>query len=117
MPKIHVKKIAVYLGISAFIYVTVICGLYFMQRSFIYMPSKTFPNPADYSFVKAQQVKTITQDELSLVGWQIKRANENMPIIVWFHGNAQDYSVRSYYAEHFANKGYGVILAGYRGYA
>ena len=62
-----------------------------------------------------QLIKIPVADDLTLSSWYKPPAN-NMPVILYLHGNAGHIGYRMYLARHFLAAGFGVLLLEYRGY-
>lgn len=56
-----------------------------------------------------------TADGLTLNGW-FHAARDNRPTIVYFHGNSGHHGQRAVLVQPYLDAGYGILLAGYRGY-
>ena len=93
-------------------YVLFIVALYFLQRTLIYFPDKSRPIPVE----NVEIVHVNTVDGLDLEGWYFAAKDTSKPVVVFFHGNAGNHGLRIYKAQYYLNAGYGVLLAGYRGY-
>lgn len=103
-------------GYTVLVYVALALGLFLAQRSMIFFPSREAPELRTYGAEGVMQtVRVETADGLSLTGW-LAPPGPDKPIIVWFHGNAADHGARFYFARPYIEAGYGVLLAGYRGY-
>ncbi len=100
------------LTIAILAYILFVATLFVMQRSMIYFPDKFRPLPAQ----GAQIVKVITADAQSLEAWYFVAKDKSKPVIVFFHGNAGNYSDRLFKVKGYMEAGYGVLLAEYRGY-
>ena len=107
--------------IAAFVAVVGIAYLYFTQRSMIYFPGTEAPGtellPDD-----ARSVELRTRDGLRLAAWFLPpragpRPSQPGPAVLIFNGNAGDRSHRLPLAIALAERGYGVLLFDYRGYA
>ncbi len=85
------------------------CGL---QRSLMYFPGGALPDPPEGFIVR--QVRTA--DGLQLTGWYAPPAAPGRAVIVYFQGNGGNIAGRLFKVEAFVEAGYGVLLAGYRGY-
>jgi hypothetical protein len=121
IPELIVRAIVV----LALIVVIVLVVLYVGQRSLIYFPGSTNlgaePLPMD-----AETVELQTGDGLRLSGWFVP-AHRRFdlsgvdptagPAVLICYGNAGDLSHRLPLAEALAERGYGVLLFDYRGYA
>jgi fermentation-respiration switch protein FrsA (DUF1100 family) len=103
----------------------VLAFLYVTQRSLIYFPGSASPDLALLP-AEAEVVEMHTADGLRLSGWFLpadgqtsgSRADSTPgPAVLIFNGNAGDRSHRLPLAEALAERGYGVLLFDYRGYA
>jgi fermentation-respiration switch protein FrsA (DUF1100 family) len=105
------KKMINYLIIALLVYLGSLAYLYFNQRNMIYYPDTARPDTVE----GVQDAKVTTKDNLTLWGWFLPPQN-GKPIVVFFHGNAGNYSHRIGKAFAINEQGYGVVLAEYRGY-
>jgi len=105
--------------------VVVLAVLYARQRSLVYFPGSTGP-ARELLPAEAQVVELHTADGLQLLGWFLpaggrpdrSAANPTPgPAVLICNGNAGDRSHRLPLAEALAERGYGVLLFDYRGYA
>lgn len=80
----------------------------------IYHPDGV-PNPADANAAGMQVVTYETNDGLALGSWY-RAARAGQPTLVYFHGNAGHLGDRLILVRPYLEAGYGVLLAGYRGY-
>jgi fermentation-respiration switch protein FrsA (DUF1100 family) len=121
IPELIVRGIAVVVLAA----VIVLAYLYVTQRSLIYFPGSTSPGE-ELLPPEAQMVELQTADGLRLSGWFLpaggrpdrSRANPTPgPAVLICNGNAGDRSHRLLLAEALAERGYGVLLFDYRGYA
>ncbi len=110
------KKIMDGLITFVLLYGALVLGLYIAQRSMIYFPDRDHPTPAEYGVPQMKEVRVETDDGLTLGGWYIAPKEEGNPVILWFHGNASHHGQRAFFVATYLNLGYGVMLAGYRGY-
>ncbi len=110
--KVKIKKI---IFITFILYVSIVGGLYSAQRDMIYFTRDTKPNIAPYEEFGVLQVETINSDKIKLTGWFLP-PQKNLPVIIFFHGNASSIGYSIYKAMPYAEKGYGFLLASYRGY-
>jgi uncharacterized protein len=90
--------------------------LYFFQRHLIYFPSKEHLSRARYNAHDMQKVVLKTDDGIKLISWY-KKPKQGMPVLLYFHGNAGHIGGRMPFIRNFLNKGLGVFLLEYRGYA
>ncbi len=101
-----------FIFVFALVYLATTAYLYFNQRNLVYFPDKTRP-----AITAGAEVITVqTSDGLTLEGWYYPPKNPSLPVILHFQGNAGNQAHRAWKAEFFAGQGYGVLLAGYRGY-
>lgn len=107
-------KIFVYLILF---YVIVLIATYFFQRKLIYLPEKVDSvNPAQWGAEQMQVITLQTSDGLSIKAWY-QKAESGKPTIAFFHGNAGHIGHRVVNIKPYLQKGYGVLLADYRGYS
>ncbi len=98
------------------VYALLVVIVYFMQRSLQYYPSKDMGDAGILAMLNMQVVKTKTEDGLELTSWFTPPQEKTGQIIVYFHGNAGNISGRADKAGFYVERGYGIYLAGYRGY-
>ncbi|KTD28763.1 Bem46 protein [Legionella israelensis] len=89
--------------------------LYGLQRSFIYLPAKITPQRGDFQANDMSKIKLQTADDLSLLAWY-KAAEDNLPTVIYLHGNAGHIGYRMPIARKLMDAGFGVLLVEYRGY-
>lgn len=85
--------------------------LWVFQRSLIYLPSGTIPDPPS----GVEQVTLATDDGLTLSAWHLA-APESRGTVIVFNGNAGNRSHRLPLGRALAEAGYSVLLTDYRGY-
>jgi hypothetical protein len=100
---------------GAIAYLGVVAGMYAFQRSFLYFPSAVTPEPAAYGVPDMAVVGYAAPDGPAIAGWFHAPA-EGRPTIVYFHGNAGHIGDRAAKTQAYREDGYGLLLAGYRGY-
>lgn len=94
-----------------------IAGLMFaFQRRLIYLPDRTPSTPAASGVPEMTPVEYRTADALALTGWYAPPPEPEAPLLVYFHGNAGSIADRAEKVRPFLDAGFGVLLAGYRGY-
>ena len=104
-------------AVAGLAYAFTVAGLYFVQRSLLYFPDRATPDPARYGL--ADEITPIayrTDDGLLLSAWYRPAARADRATIVYFHGNAGHHGDRGPVVRYLWEAGYGVLLAGYRGY-
>ena len=111
------SKVISFLIKSVIVYLALVAALYLAQRKMIFYPDRERPNPADYRVSESAMRQTETEDGLTLEGWYWPPVRADLPVIVWFHGNAGHYAHRTLMIVPYLEQGYGVLLAEYRGYA
>ncbi len=97
-------------------YIGVVALLYVKQRSIMYFPQKNVPVPAEHGLEVMDVVHSVTSDGIDIAAWYYKAADPAKPTIILFHGNAGNIGIRDFKARMFIDAGYGIMLAGYRGY-
>ncbi len=118
MPPEKLKKMFLIIATNALLlYAALLAGMFLAQRAMIYFPSRTIPDLVSYGAAEHMQIVSITTaDNLMLKGWYAPPENPDMPVIALFHGNAAEHGIRFYIMRPYLEAGYGVLLAGYRGY-
>jgi fermentation-respiration switch protein FrsA (DUF1100 family) len=82
------------------------------QRMIMYYPS------AEWLHKPAPGIEVVTYtttDNISLTSWYAP-PQKGKPVLVVFHGNGGNISLRDFKQDFFAQQGYGFLLAEYRGY-
>jgi len=91
--------------------------MFFNQRSFIYFPDRSRPNPVAAGLEGVEVIAVQPEKEsFSLEGWYIAPRDPGKKVILYFHGNGGSIKLRAPRAKALADAGYGVLLAEYRGY-
>lgn len=94
------------------IYIALLGIMYKIQRSMIY-----HGHPINVDTPQnVETAKVTTIDGLTLEGWYIASPKEDAPTIIHFHGNAGNIASRYPKIGNYANHGYNVLLAEYRGF-
>jgi fermentation-respiration switch protein FrsA (DUF1100 family) len=90
-----------------------------MQRNLIYITNTPHYNITMFSkaFKGLREIKINSSEALEISGWYIPPKEPNKPVVVLFHGNASNLSIAMGHAPYFTNKGYGFLIAEYRGYS
>jgi uncharacterized protein len=96
-------------------YGLVLAGMFFFQRNLLYYPDASLPDPVLSGVAEMSPIKAQSSDGLTLVSW-FGQGNPNLPVIVYFHGNAGNIGSRGHKVRPFLDAGFGVLLVGYRGY-
>ncbi len=104
-----VVKLLIFAAVGYSVIVLAACA---MQRSLMYFPGKSLPDaPPPFTAVTME-----TQDGLTLTGWYAPPTAPQTGVVVYFQGNAGTLADRAPKVWPFLTEGYGVLLAGYRGY-
>ena len=101
-----------------FVYALVLLFVFFNQRHFFYYPVKNIASPAEAGVPEMQviavQPKGMRQ---SIQGWYVAPARDDLPVLLYFHGNGGGIDIRAPRVSPLIKAGYGVLLAEYRGYS
>lgn len=89
--------------------------LFVFQRSILFVPDPSRADPAFSRVPEMVRVRAETEDGLTLEGWW-RQASAGEPTLLYLHGNAGNIGSRDGKARRLIDRGYGVLLAGYRGY-
>jgi fermentation-respiration switch protein FrsA (DUF1100 family) len=99
------------------IYLLVMIVMYVAQRDLEYFPDRTPPGaPKDSNVPEMKLVSFTTEDGITLSSWFGAPRKKEGRIVVLFHGNGGNMTHRAMKARYFLDKGFGVLLAEYRGY-
>jgi hypothetical protein len=97
-------------------YLVVLGAVYVMQRSLLYPAGKLVPDAAMAVAAGIRTVTIRTEDGLDLTHWFRPPADDRAPVLVVFHGNAGHVGDRVPKLVELMRAGFGLLLAGYRGY-
>jgi len=97
-------------------YLVVLGGVFMMQRALLYPAGKQVPDAALAAAADVRTVTTLTADGLSLTHWYRPPTDPQGPVLVVFHGNAGHIGDRVPKLVALMRAGFGMVLAGYRGY-
>ncbi len=103
------------IAVVAGVYAALVGALYLIQRELIYHPGLTMRSPAASGMPEMRPVEMTAADGIGLVSWY-SPAHAGKPTIVYFQGNAGNIGDRGYKARPYLDRGFGLLLAGYRGY-
>ncbi len=109
-----VRKIMEYVAGAVALYALFIAILFFMQRSLLYHPDQTAPDPAAYGVPEMSPVRLDTEDGFQLLGWWRAPRDSGQPVLVYLHGNAGHIGDRAHKVRGYLDAGYGVLLVSYR---
>ncbi len=99
----------------ALFYVLVMALMFALQNRLLFMPDRRVYSQDHVGVKGFDDIDVVTADGLPLRGWYAKARN-GKPTVVMFHGNASTWAFRAPDFAALAAEGYGVLLAGYRGY-
>ena len=103
------------IAIAIGVYSALVGGLYLVQRELIYHPTQPLPSPEISGVPEMKVVRLTTEDGLTLTSWY-RPAQGDLPTIVYFQGNGGNIAGRGNKVRPYLDAGFGVLLAGYRGY-
>ena len=105
---------------SLFLTVVVVYGLLLLgmtvfQRKLMYHPTAGDIDPAFYGLSHFEDLQIESEDGTKLQLWH-HEAKNNLPTIIYFHGNAGHLGDRAHLFGALAEQGLGVVAVSYRGY-
>ena len=104
-------------GVALIICIVLLVGLRFFSRKLLYFPDSVSRSRLDYLEKKFDGVREITipiEKKISLHGWLIQKDMENLPVIFYFGGNAEEVSLN---VEDFVQKiDANVVMVNFRGF-
>jgi uncharacterized protein len=95
-------------------YILTGCSLYSIQRSLVFHPWRGVPEQADAAGMLP--VTVTAADGITVVHWYAP-AQPGHATVMLFHGNGGTVSTLASWARAFQARGFGVVLADYRGYS
>lgn len=111
------RKLLLFAAGLVIAWAAMVAGYAIGQRGLIYHPDVSRPDPAASGAPDMAVVSAKTGDGLTLSGWFAPPGEEqDAPVLLVFHGNAGNIGSRTGLADAFAAKGWGVLLAEYRGF-
>jgi fermentation-respiration switch protein FrsA (DUF1100 family) len=96
-------------------YVLLVAVLYAAQRTMLYHPTTTRVSPAQAGLPEAQEVVLDTSDGEQVIAWHVP-PRDNMPVVIYFHGNGEIVAWRTERHRALIRNGTGLIALSYRGY-
>jgi fermentation-respiration switch protein FrsA (DUF1100 family) len=100
---------------AVLIYCLFVACLYLFQRRILFVPGQVSPDRQEAGVPDMREIDLSSVDGLCLRSWY-RGATDSRPTIVYFQGNAGSIAGRGFKARAFIDRGYGVLLVGYRGY-
>lgn len=86
-----------------------------MQRNFMYVPVNSIQTPEHYGLSDFSVITLEPENGVKLQAWY-KKALDNYPTIVFFHGNGGNLAHRSGFFDLLSKGGFGILALDYRGY-
>ena len=106
-------RVALFFGLG---YAAVVVLAACAQRSLLYFPDQSLPDPRAIGASSFAPVTLTTDDGLALTAWYMAPQSPDRPVIVLFHGNAGTIANRVFKAVPLVSPGNGLLLVEYRGY-
>lgn len=97
-------------------YLLLIGLLFVVQRSLLYPAPQGEVLPGMAGLPQMQIETVLTEDGLPLTSWFVAPSQPMSPVAIVFHGNGARLSMYADLARRLEGMGFGVLLAGYRGY-
>ncbi len=104
-----------WLSAALLAYAAVVALVFIFQRNLQYFPSTDARDAASRTGGLMQTVSYSTEDGLEISAW-FHPPRAELPTLVRFHGNGGQHGDRAGSMQPYMTRGYGVLLAGYRGY-
>lgn len=98
------------------VYSGICLAMFAFQRSLQYRPETGALTPGDWGLPDFRVVTVTAADGAPVDLWYAAAAGLTKPTVVLFHGNGGHMGHRADKARALVEQGYGVLLAGYRGY-
>jgi len=99
-----------------FVYVGIVAGLYFGQRSLMYFPTTRRTAPADAGLPQAEEIVLDTSDGEKLIAWHVP-PKAGQPVVLYFHGNGDFLAGLAGRFRKITASGVGLLALSFRGYA
>lgn len=99
----------------AFVAYVMFGGILFgCQRSLLYHPNQTVPDPAEFGLTGIEVLRIEVDEGYKLLAWWRRPEKADGAVVVYFHGNAGHLGHRADKIRPFIEAGYGVLLVSYR---
>jgi uncharacterized protein len=103
--------------LGAGLYLLLLGYLFVAQRSILFLPDRTWPDPAEAGLAGlVQPIEILTADGLRLQAWYRPAPSSGAPVMLHLHGNAGHIGHRGGKVRSYIDAGWGVLLISYRGY-
>lgn len=103
-----------YFATALVVYALMIGLLYVKQRSLLYHPDQTVPDPVLSGVPEMTALRLPTEDGLELLAWWRAPLEAAAPTLLVLHGNAGHIGDRAEKVGEYLAAGYGVLLLSYR---
>jgi fermentation-respiration switch protein FrsA (DUF1100 family) len=110
------RSLLALLAVLASAYLILVAALYMLQRQMLYLPDRTVPRPEESGVPDMSVIRLRTADGLDLLAWY-RPARVGQATILYLHGNGGHIGYRGGRVRPFLDRGFGVLLLEYRGYA
>lgn len=97
-------------------YLLILLGMFVFQRKLMYIPETTILEPEHYGVQNTSIIPLLSEGHVQIEAWHMHAAQADLPLIVYYHGNAGHIGDRMAKISHFAAAGFGVLAVSYRGY-
>jgi len=105
-----------FLASAVGLYLLFVAALYVFQRGMLYHPDSSLPDLKASGIQGMSSVSARTEDGLTVTSWYSPPRSEDLPTLVYLHGNAGNVGSRTDKVSPYIEAGFGVMLVGYRGY-
>lgn len=109
------RALAIALILAAAAYLGAALYLFLFQRDYVFKPGGAVLTPAAAGLPEAETVSLQTADGTPLAGWYVP-AGMGRPTLLYFHGNAGNFSDRAERFRQILGSGLGLLTFSYRGY-
>ena len=89
-----------YITSAIILYLIFGTGLYLFQRKLLFNKSGIPNDPQDYELKTVKKIQIKVNESLSLLTW-ISQPKNNLPVIIYFHGNSFHIGERAYRIKHY----------------
>ena len=97
-------------------YAALVAGIFCLQRRMMYFPDPATPDPEACTTAGMSVVSYTAADRQELSAWNRRPTAAGRPSLICFHANAGHFGDRLDKVRPYLAAGFGVLLAGYRGY-
>lgn len=98
-------------------YAVLVVGIFLVQRRMIYVPGSTTPDREACAGAGMTVVSYTAADGQEISAWNRSATAAGCPSLIYFHGNAGHLGDRLDKVRPYLAAGFGVLLAGYRGFS